>query len=222
MTSIAAGLAVVRVETTVRSTYEREAGARKRAVAFKADREIDSPDTWMFTDGGSKGWQSLVVLRPGQDPRLVASEARTETRNVGAEVAGLVSALAAVLPGERVAIVSDFLWSIYYVLGWYQVENALLREQVGAARALLAERRPASVRFIPRQGARARRQRARPLERRRRPPVRARRRRRRDGAGFGVRPGEEPVEIVRAARACAWLGHGAFDGDAVERPAGVR
>jgi hypothetical protein len=148
MTSLETWLAVVRVETTVRATYEREAVARKRPVAFKADREMDSPDTWMFTDGGSKGWQSLVVLRPGQDPRLMARAARTDTRNVGAELAGLVSALEAVLPGERVAIVSDFLWGIYYVLGWYKVENALLREQVAAARALLAARRPASLRFI--------------------------------------------------------------------------
>src|SRR5262249_13640492 len=36
-------LACIRVETTVRSTYEREAGARGRAVGFKPDREIDSP-----------------------------------------------------------------------------------------------------------------------------------------------------------------------------------
>lgn len=141
-------LAMVRVETTVRATYEREAGQRGRAITFKPDRELDSPDTWMFTDGSSTGWQSLVVLRPGQDPRLVAQLARTETRNVGAEVAALVSALEAILPGERVAIVSDFLWSIYYVLGWYRVENLLLREQVATARALLAERRPAALRFI--------------------------------------------------------------------------
>ena len=141
-------LELVRVETTVRATHEREA-ARGRPVGFKADREIDAPDdTWMFTDGGSKGWQALVVLRPGQEAHLVARAARTETRNVGAEVAGLVSALEAVRPGERVAVVSDFLWSIYYVLGWYRVENALLREQVAAARALLDERRPAALRFI--------------------------------------------------------------------------
>jgi ribonuclease HI len=148
MTSVDDWLAVVRVETTVRATYEREAGTRRRPVVFKVDRDIDGPDTWMFTDGGSKGWQSLVVLRSGHDPRLMAREARTDTRNVGAEMAALVSALEAILPGERVAIVSDFLWSIYYVLGWHRVENALLREQVGAARALLAERRPASMRFI--------------------------------------------------------------------------
>jgi len=143
-----AWLDVVRVETTVRATYEREAGARRRAVGFKADRELDSKDTWMFTDGSSKGWQSLVVLRPGKDVRLLARAARTDTRNVGAEVAGLVSALDAILPRERVAIVSDFLWSIYYVLGWHNVENALLREQVASARELLAKRRPASLRFI--------------------------------------------------------------------------
>ena len=49
---------------------------------------------------------------------------------------------------ERVVIVSDFLWGIYYVLGWHNVENALLREQVAAARTLLAGRAAASVRFI--------------------------------------------------------------------------
>jgi hypothetical protein len=148
MTSLDPALAVVRVETTVGATHEREAGARGRQVRLKVDRAIDSPDTWMFTDGSSKGWQALVVLRPGHDPRLRASPARTETRNVGAEVAALVSALEALLPGERVAIVSDFLWGFYYVLGWHRVESPLLREQVAAARTLVAERRPAAVRFI--------------------------------------------------------------------------
>ena len=66
MTSSHGWLCSVRVETTVRETYEREAGRRKRAVTFKPDREIDSTDTWMFTDGGSKGWYGLVVLRPGR------------------------------------------------------------------------------------------------------------------------------------------------------------
>lgn len=148
MTSSDPRLSVVRVETTVRQTFERECGARKRAVSFKSDREIDSDATWMFTDGGSKGWCALVILRPGQDARLVAQEVRTDTRNVGAELGGLVSALDAAVPGERVVIVSDFLWSIYYVLGWYAVQNPLLREQVAAARTLLADRRPASLRFI--------------------------------------------------------------------------
>jgi hypothetical protein len=138
----------VRVETTVRETFEREAGRRGRAVAFKPDREFDAADTWMFTDGSSTGWHSLVILRPGQDARLVARVVETDTRNVGAEVGGLVSAFEATLPGERVAVVSDFLWSIYYVLGWHVVENTRLLQQVAAARALVDARRPASLRFI--------------------------------------------------------------------------
>ena len=141
-------LSQVRVETTVRETYEREAGKRKRAVGLKADREIDSADTWMFTDGGSTGWTSLVVLRPGADARLVARSIRTETRNVGAEVGALVGALEAIVPGERVAIVTDFLWGIYYVLGWHDIQNELLREQVAEARALIEARRPESLRVI--------------------------------------------------------------------------
>lgn len=143
---------IVRVETTVQKTFEREAGPRKRPVFFKPDREIDSDDTWMFTDGSSSGWSGLVVLRPGQDVRVAARLGHTLTRNVGAEVNGLIMALEATQPGERVAVVSDFLWSIYYVLGWHNANDETLREQVAAARALLDARRPASLRFVHVQG----------------------------------------------------------------------
>jgi hypothetical protein len=143
---------VLRVETTVRETFEREAGRRGRAVTLKSDREFDAHDTWMFSDGGSKVWYALVVLRPGADARLVAHEVETDTRNVGAEMGGLVAAFEAMQPGERVAVVCDFLWSIYYVLGWHAVENALLQRQVAAARALVDARRPASLRFIHMKG----------------------------------------------------------------------
>jgi hypothetical protein len=148
MTSVGPWVSLVRVETTVRETYEREAGKRKRALTFKTDREFDSSETWMFTDGGAKGWCALVVLRPGEDARLASCEVQTDTRNVGAEVAGVVRALEAIVPGERVTIVSDFLWTIYYVLGWHAVNNRLLADQVATARALITERRPASLRYI--------------------------------------------------------------------------
>jgi hypothetical protein len=61
---------------------------------------------------------------------------------------GFLLALEAISPGERVTIVSDFLWSIHYVLGWRNVHNEALRAQVAAARALLEARSPASLRFI--------------------------------------------------------------------------
>jgi hypothetical protein len=145
-------LSIVRVETTVRSTYDREAGQRKRPVIFKPDREIDSDETWMFTDGSSTGWYGLVVLRRGEDPRLAARRIDMEMKNVGAEVNALLMALEAIVPGERVAVVADFLWSIYYVLGWWNAKHPALIEQVAAARALLDARRPASLRFIHVQG----------------------------------------------------------------------
>src|SRR5262245_64626102 len=107
MTSLGPWVSLVRVETTVQATYEREAGKRKRALTFKTDREFDSRDTWMFTDGAASGWCALVVLRPGEDARLANRKVQTDTRNVGAEVAGFVSALEAIVPGEHVAIVSD-------------------------------------------------------------------------------------------------------------------
>jgi hypothetical protein len=148
MASSDSSLSVVRVETTVKETYDREAGRAKRPVIFKPDRELDSDETWMFPDGSSTGWHALVVLRPGQEPRLLAREILMATKNVGAEMSGFLMALEALVPGERVAIVADFLWSIYYVLGWRNVHNPALQEQVAAARALLDARRPASLRYI--------------------------------------------------------------------------
>jgi hypothetical protein len=148
MLPVGAWVNVVRVETTLPETYTREAQQRKRAIELKADREIDSTDTWMFCDGGSKGWYSLVVLRPGEDARVQAGEVRTDSRNVGAEMGGLLKAIEASVRGERVVVVSDFLWSIYYLLGWHDMKNELLRGQVVAGRGLLDERQPASLRFI--------------------------------------------------------------------------
>jgi len=141
-------VSAVRVETTVQETYDREAGAKKRAMIFKPDREIDSDETWVFTDGSGTGGHGMVVLRPGQDPRLVARQIRMAMKNIGAEMNALLLALETIVPGDRVAIVADLLWSIFYVLGWYNVKHPALREQVAAARALLDARMPASLRFI--------------------------------------------------------------------------
>jgi hypothetical protein len=146
MTSSDSSLSVVRVETTAQDTFDRE--AKKRPVIFKPNRELDSDETWMFPDGSSTGWHGLVVLRKGQDPRLLAREILMATKNVGAEMSGFLMALENIVPGERVAIVADFLWSIYYLLGWRNVHNPGLQEQVAAARALLDARRPASLRYI--------------------------------------------------------------------------
>jgi hypothetical protein len=148
MTPSDSSLSVVRVETTAKDTFEREAGRGKRPVIFKPDRELDSDETWMFPDGSSTGWHALVVLRTGQDPRLMAREIPMSTKNVGAEMSGFLMALEEIVPGERVAIVADFLWSIYYLLGWRNVHHPALQEQVAAARALLDARRPASLRYI--------------------------------------------------------------------------
>jgi hypothetical protein len=108
----------------------------------------------MFTDGSGTGWHGLVVLRRDQPPRLVARGIRMAMKNVGAEMNALLMALEAIVPGERVAIVADFLWSVYYVLGWWNVNHPALIEQVVAARALLETRRPASLRFIHVKGHR--------------------------------------------------------------------
>lgn len=75
-------------------------------------------------------------------------------KNVAAEMNGLLLALDSCDPGERVTVVSDYLWSIYYVLGWYDSHAPTLIDQVQKARATLAARAPARLRYIHTRGHR--------------------------------------------------------------------
>ncbi|MFO0606048.1 MAG: RNase H family protein [Polyangiales bacterium] len=133
-------------------THARE--SQKRPVAYRSSRAIDASATWMFTDGSGSGWHGLVVLRPGRPPRLVARETRMAMRNVGAEMNGLLLALEAVDAREPVTVVSDYLWSIYYVLDWRVARHPALVEQVREARAALSAKAPARLGFVHVRGHR--------------------------------------------------------------------
>lgn len=141
------------VETNAPDTYARESGLRRR-VGYRASRSIDRASTWMFTDGSGSGWHGLVVLRPGLPPRLVARHVDMPMKNVGAEMNALLLALDVCAAGEHVTVVSDYLWNIYYVLGWYDAKATALADQVRAARQTMSARRPAHLRYIHTRGHR--------------------------------------------------------------------
>lgn len=144
------------VETTAPDTHAREAGRLRRKVGFRSSRaiDIDGDETWMFTDGSGTGWHGAVVLRPGSAPRLIARERVMPMKNVAAEMNGLLLALDAARPGESITVVSDYLWDIYYVLGWYDVKVPALVELTREARAKLEARRPSRLRYIHTRGHR--------------------------------------------------------------------
>ncbi|MDP3208143.1 MAG: hypothetical protein Q8M65_03250, partial [Rhodoglobus sp.] len=139
------------VETNAPDTYARE--VKRRPVGYHPSRAVDRTSSWMFTDGSGSGWYGLVVLRPGRSPRLIARE-EPLTTSVAAEVNGLLLALDTCETTERVTVVSDYLWSIYYVLGWYDSHAPTLIEQVRRARSILAAKGPAELRYVHTRGHR--------------------------------------------------------------------
>lgn len=146
------GEVAVVVESNAPDTHARE--SMKFPVGFRASRSIERDHTWIFTDGSGSGWHAAVVLRPGAPVRLIARSLPREMANVGAEMNGLIVALEAMEPGERVTVVSDYLWDAHYLLGWRNLHNPALIRLVDQARALLSARRPEYFRYIHTRGHR--------------------------------------------------------------------
>jgi hypothetical protein len=139
-----------RVETTKPTTAERE--GKKWAVKLRTGCSIDQERTWIFTDGSGTGSHAAVILRPGAQEQRVAGCNPTSSRNVGAEVDGVILGLEHTVPGELIAIVSDFLWTVYYINGWYRLRDPYLLERVPKAREILKERGLADALFVYHRG----------------------------------------------------------------------
>ncbi len=140
------------VETNAPDTHARE--SLKHPLGRRTSRAIERDHTWIFTDGSGSGWHAAVVLRPDRPLRLVARSLPREMSNVGAEMNRLLLGLSALDPGERVTVVSDYLWDAYYILGWWNASKPALIRLVDQARALLTSRRPESLRYIHIRGHR--------------------------------------------------------------------
>jgi hypothetical protein len=151
------------VETNAPDTHARE--SLKHPVGHRTSRAIERDHTWIFTDGSGSGWHAAVVLRPDRPLRLVARSLPREMSNVGAEMNRLLLGLSALDPGERVTVVSDYLWDAYYILGWWNASKPALIRLVDQARALLTSRRPGFIRYIHTPRSSTRRHRLWRLER---------------------------------------------------------
>ena len=67
----------------------------------------------------------------------MAGRRQSPSNNVVAELDGVVLGLEDCRPRERVTIVSDYLWTAYYINGWRRVRHPHLREGVIRARSCL-------------------------------------------------------------------------------------
>ncbi len=94
------------------STKQKTAD-RNGWVDYRESRDLEPiARWWIFTDGSTTGWHGAVIIAPGP-PRTItflsAYKKRTSTRNVGAEINGLILALENLPPQVQGFVVSDFL-----------------------------------------------------------------------------------------------------------------
>ena len=131
----------LRVQTTRLTTFERE--RHTWPISLRRKYSVDPGRTWVFTDGGGDGRFSAVVVRPRIEEHRIAGQRESRSNSVVAELDGVVLGLENCLPGERIAIVSDYLWTAYYINGWHRVHHPRLREGVLQARTCLEKLRSA-------------------------------------------------------------------------------
>lgn len=113
----------------MKSTAEKTANA-KDWISLREDRSLDRDRYWVFTDGSTHGFYSAVVVEPGKRVMFCAEFAeQTPTRNVGAEMNGMLLALRKVPAYVDVTIVSDYLGVGAWMIGaWDAKDSEIIRK----------------------------------------------------------------------------------------------
>ena len=132
----------LRVQTTRLATFNRE--RETWPITLRRKWSADSGRTWVFTDGGGDGRFSAVVVRPGIEEHRIAGRRESRSNSPVAELEGVLLGLENCRPSESITIVSDYLWTAYYINGWRRVRHPRLREGVEQARSCL-ENLPGAV-----------------------------------------------------------------------------
>jgi hypothetical protein len=134
------------VRSTRASTVERE--SNRWPIELQREPQLDADRQWVFTDGGAHGWHAAVLLDDGRAVRRVARCLENSARNVGSELDGFILGIELGAEGARLTVVSDFLWTAYYINGWRRLTHPYLAERVETARRALAAKRFSAPCFI--------------------------------------------------------------------------
>ena len=133
------------VETTRPSTAERE--GRKWPIRLRRNNSMEPGRTWIFTDGGREGRFAAAIVRPGIE-EYSTGRREINSNSVVAELDGVILGLENTVLGERVTIVSDYLWTAHYINGWRKVHHTCLREGVIRARKIVEDQELKDVVFV--------------------------------------------------------------------------
>ena len=135
----------LQVETTRPSTAERE--GQKWPIRLRRNSSMEPGRTWIFTDGGGGGRFAAAIVRSGIE-ECHTGRREINSNSVVAELDGVIIGLENTVLGERVTIVSDYLWTAHYINRWWKVHHASLREGVIRARKIVEDQKLKDVVFI--------------------------------------------------------------------------
>jgi ribonuclease HI len=138
------------VNTTRPRTAKLHGG--KHPIELRTSRSLDEGRIWIFTDGSGTGWYAAVIVRPGVEAHRITGYLETAIKNTGTELEAIVLGLENAERGEAVAIVSDYLWSAYYVNGWWRTHHAELREITSRIRLIFENQGLSDALFIHHAG----------------------------------------------------------------------
>jgi hypothetical protein len=133
-----------RVLDFIQTTSKKAAGVqyKKNWLRYaEAPAELLPGYTWIFTDGSTTGWHAAVLILPGLSiHRLAAHAAPTPTRNVGAEMNGLILGLRNAQPGIPVWVVHDYVGVGAWITGGWEIKSFEVQEQVREIEKIIDER----------------------------------------------------------------------------------
>jgi hypothetical protein len=134
------------------------AGRANRWVQLRTSRYIAEPPNpeaehrWVFTDGSSSGWHTAVTVSPFR--WVIGTSAFTtpdSTRNVGAELRGVLLGVSCQPNGSVVSLVSDYLGSAAWLTGNWGANDATVVDLTITILKTVQVKR-LSVRFIHTRG----------------------------------------------------------------------
>lgn len=123
----------------VESTSESVATVPHQAkwIKFRNDRNCDSNRTFIFTDGSSNGGYSAVIVRGGIYQSRSGWNNPTSTRNVGAELNGMLLGLQALNVSESVTIVSDYIGIAAWMSGNWKIKDPEVKNKINEAKTMI-------------------------------------------------------------------------------------
>jgi ribonuclease HI len=110
-------------------------------VSFRTDRSCSGDRIYVFTDGSSLGGFAAVFVFPdGHVRRQAAWVEPTGTRNVGAEMNGLLLGLKNAPLGAKICVVSDYLGCAAWLTGAWKIKDVEVRDKVNRALGIIEGR----------------------------------------------------------------------------------